>query len=306
MTPLFGVRMEISGIAPLRALEKLSAAGIRARDVRKEGVARLNFCVKSKETEKIFAIFARSCYTVTRKESVGLTRLAAFLRRRPGIPAGGLAAVALAASSNLFVLRICVTGSAARYAERAEEILAEAGLSPFSLYSEGAAEAAEAALLTLPGVVFASVGKEGCVLTVTLEESAEAPAPAQKASLAAPRSGVIEELTVLRGTPLVAEGDSVAAGQTLVGGYFLTEAGEQRQTPAVARCSLLCTYEAEFVGAADSEQFRARSVAAARLRAGGELVSSSYTVREEAGGYVCAVSLVVRVRVAVNMGSASG
>ena len=77
MTPLFGVRMEISGIAPLRALEKLSAAGIRARDVRKAGVARLNFCVKSKETEKIFAIFARSCYTVTRKESVGLTRLAA-------------------------------------------------------------------------------------------------------------------------------------------------------------------------------------------------------------------------------------
>lgn len=302
MTPLFGVRMEISGIAPLRALEKLSAAGIRARDVRKEGVARLNFCVKSKETEKIFAIFARSCYTVTRKESVGLTRAAAFLRRRPGILAGALAALALAAAGDLFVLRVRVVGSASRYAARAEEILAEAGLSPFSLYRAEAADAAEAALLSLPGVVFASVGKAGCVLTVTLEESAEAPAPAQASSLVAPRAGVVEELTVLRGTPLAAEGESVDAGRELVGGYFVTEEGERRPTPAVARCSLLCGYEAEFVGAADSEQFRARSVAAARLRAGGELVSASCTVRERAGSYVCAVSLVVRVRVAVNLG----
>ena len=38
------------------------------------------------------------------------------------------------------------------------------------------------------------------------------------------------------------------------------------------------------------------------LRAGGELVSASCTVRERAGSYVCAVSLVVRVRVAVNLG----
>ena len=120
MTPLFGVRMELAGAAPLRALEKLAAAGIRVRDVRKAGPARLNFCVKSKETEKIFAIFARSCYTVTRKESVGLTRAAAFLRRRPGILAGALAALALAAAGDLFVLRVRVVGSASRYAARAE------------------------------------------------------------------------------------------------------------------------------------------------------------------------------------------
>ena len=242
MTPLFGVRMELAGAAPLRALEKLAAAGIRVRDVRKTGPARLNFCVKSKETEKIFAIFARSCYTVTRKESVGLTRAAAFLRRRPGILAGALAALALAAAGDLFVLRVRVVGSASRYAARAEEILAEAGLSPFSLYRAEAADAAEAALLSLPGVVFASVGKAGCVLTVTLEESAEAPAPAQASSLVAPRAGVVEELTVLRGTPLAAEGESVAAGRELVGGYFVTEEGERRPTPAVARCSLLCGY----------------------------------------------------------------
>ena len=303
MTPLTGVRLEISGVAPLRALERLAGAGIRVRDVRKISASRLNFCVKSKETKKIFAIFARSCYTVTRKESVGLTRVAAFLRRRPGIVAGALLALALAASGDLFVLRVCVSGSAARYAARAEAILAEAGLRPFALYSEEAAEAAEAALLGLPGVVFASVGKEGCVLTVTLEESAELPAPAPGSSLVAPRAGVVEELTALRGTPLVEEGARVAAGQTLVGGFFETESGERRETPAVARCSLLCTYEEEFVGAADSESFRSRSIASARLRAGGELVSAHCTVREEAGAYVCTVSLVVRVRLSVNLGS---
>ena len=43
--------------------------------------------------KKIFAIFARSCYTVTRIENIGLTRAAAFLRRRPAFIAGALLGV---------------------------------------------------------------------------------------------------------------------------------------------------------------------------------------------------------------------
>ncbi len=299
---LAGVRLQICGVSPLHALEQLARAGIRVRDVRKVSATRLNFCVKCKETEKIFAIFARSCYTVTRIENIGLTRAAAFLRRRPALIAGALLAIAIAAAGDAFVLRVRVGGSASRYAARAEAILAEEGLQPFALYSQAAAERAEAALLGLPGVAFASVGKEGCVLTVTLEEGASLPPPAAGADLVAPRAGVVESLTVLRGTPLAAEGEEVAAGQTLAGGFFLTEAGERRQTPAVARASLLCTYTEEFAGAADGESFRIRCIAAARLRAGGELVSSQCSVREEGGAYVCAVTLVVRVRVSVNLG----
>ena len=43
-------------------------------------------------------------------------------------------------------------------------------------------------------------------------------------------------------------------------------------------------------------------LAAARLRAGGELVASHCTVREEGGAYVCTVTLTVRVRASVNLG----
>lgn len=299
---LAGVRLQIAGVSPLHALEQLARAGIRVRNVQKLSATRLNFCVKCKETEKIFAIFARSCYTVTRIENIGLTRAAAFLRRRPAFIAGALLALSLAAAGDAFVLRVRVGGSASRFSARAEAILAEEGLHPFALYSEAAAERAEAALLGLPGVAFASVGKAGCVLTVTLEEETSLPPPAAAADLVAPRAGVVETLTVLRGTPLAAEGEAVAAGQALAGAFFLTESGERRQTPAVARASLLCSYTEEFVGAADGESFRIQSIAAARLRAGGELVASHCTVREEGGAYVCTVTLTVRVRASVNLG----
>ncbi len=301
MTPLFCDAIEIVGISPQRALDKLARAGIEVYDVRKTGAASLNLRVKCKETEKIFAIFSGSCYTVTKKGQLRLKRLAGRAVKRVGAVAGALLVLLCAMAGNAFVLRVEVEGSGARYDERAREILAEEGVKTFRLYDEESAENARVRMLALPGIVFAELEKSGCVLTVTLEESEEISPPARETVLVSPASGVVEELTVLRGTALVAEGDTVVAGQTLADGFFLTEDGERRETFAIARCSILCEYTQSVREDSNDEDAREDAIAAAHMNAGGELVESEATAHADGDGFIFEVRLCVRIRASVNM-----
>ena len=300
MRPPFCCEVEIGGVMPLSALERLARAGIRTYCVRKVSVCRLKLYFRAKEMQKVFAILRGSCYTVTNKGSVGCKRLADALLARPGLWIGALLLAAALWAGGAAVLRIEIEGSAARNAARVREVLQEAGIAPFTFYREEEGEAARTALLALPGVVFASVEKSGCVLTVTVEESAEPPAPVRKQSLVAPRAGVVEELTVLRGTAEVCVGEAVSAGQTLVGGYFV-QGEERHETFAIARCALLCSFQGEYAFAAESEAARESALAQALLAAGGELTAQEISVRAEGEGVVYAVRLTVRVRLSAGL-----
>lgn len=301
MTPLFAEEWQVQAVAPFRALDKLARRGIFVYDVQKIGTTCLKFRAKSKESEKIFAIFRGSCYTVTKCRSVRLKRLADALARRPGILAGVLLFFALGFCSNFFVLDIRVEGSGARYEERAVEILRENGLQAFAPFGEDKAAKAGAELLGLPGIVFAQVQKSGCIVTVTLEESEETPVPVRQSDLKASADGEMEEITVLRGTALVKAGDAVEEGQTLVGGFFETPEGARKDTFAVARASILHSYTGEFISDEKSEEALARAVASANMIAGGEPVDYTYTVRAEGGKFVYAVTVRVRIVCSVNM-----
>ena len=112
------------------------------------------------------------------------------------------------------VLRVSVTGSGAYLEPEIRAILAEEGVGLFSDMPEGSAVAAR--ILALPRVHFCTVKGEGGVLTVCVEVGEEL-SPLKREPLLSPASGVVEELVVLRGTPLVKLGDSVERGQTLVG-----------------------------------------------------------------------------------------
>lgn len=137
--------------------------------------------------------------------------------------------------------------------------------------------------------------------STTLEESEEISPPARETVLVSPASGVVEELTVLRGTALVAEGDTVVAGQTLADGFFLTEDGERRETFAIARCSILCEYTQSVREDSNDEDAREDAIAAAHMNAGGELVESEATAHADGDGFIFEVRLCVRIRASVNM-----
>lgn len=301
MKPLFLEELEIRTNMPLAALDKITAAGICMYSVEKCGAGRLKILVKSKESKKIFAIFRSSCYTVTRKKSAGLKYITEKLLARPGAVIGALLFLLICAAGNFFVLRIDVQGSAARYADEAKQILADNRVGMYSVYDEEAAERARAAMMQLPNVVFASVEKSGCTVTVTLEESAETPVPERETSLISPCAGVVEEIAVLRGTALVSEGDTVAAGQELAGGWLETQGGEKVPTFAVARASILCTGDFSYTAAEESEEQRQRALAAAYLACGGEPVSETVDILGQGEQVIYTVHLSYRVRIAVNM-----
>ena len=88
MTPLFCSVLEIGGVSPLRALDRLAKGGVPVYDVQKIGPTCLKFRAKSKESEKIFAIFRGSCYTVTKIGAAGFKRLADAVRLRWGMAVG--------------------------------------------------------------------------------------------------------------------------------------------------------------------------------------------------------------------------
>ncbi len=301
MTPLFAEEWQVEAIAPFRALDKLARRGVSVYDVQKLSPTCLKFRAKSKESKKIFAIFRGSCYTVTKCRSVRLKRVADAAARRPGVLAGALLFLAFGFAVNFFVLDIRVEGSGARYEERAVEILRENGLHAFAPFGEDKAAKAGTELLSLPGIVFAEVQKSGCVVTVTLEESEDTPVPSRQTDLKAAAGGEVESITVLRGTALVKAGDAVKEGHTLAGGFFETPEGERRETFAVARASILHSYAGEFASGEESEEALARAVASANMIAGGEPVDYTYTVREENGKFIYAVTVRVRIVCSVNM-----
>ena len=302
MKPFFQSSLEIDGVAPFRAVDKLVRHGIFVYGVQKLSATRLKIVVKSKEMQKVFAIFRGSCYTVTKAKKESFSRLLGAIVRRPGIILGAVLFLILGVIGNAFVLKIDIVGSAAYRRDQAEEYLSAAGIRQFGWYDTSAADAAQSALLSLPGVVFATVEKKGPVLIVTLEEEEIAPTPSYEKNLLSPCAGEVEEVVVLRGTALVKVGDTVEAGQELVGGFYETESGERKETFAVARCTLIKTHSAEYFSAQESPEELRRAVAAACAEAGGEPVSSQTSVREEKGGYIYTVTLRVRISCAVNMG----
>ena len=109
-----------------------------------------------------------------------------------------------------------------------------------------------------------------------------------------PADGVVESVTVLRGTALVSEGDAVVRGQVLVSGRVAAGEEGYRDTYPVAWCALLCECVAEYESAEKSEEARERAVAKAALLAEGETVTANIFVSGDEGAYVYRVSLTYR------------
>ena len=77
-------------------------------------------------------------------------------------------------------------------------------------------------LLEIPELSWATLHEQGTRITIEVAEKTPIPLNENSipADLVARIAGRIEELLVLKGTPLVKEGDIVAPGQPLIAGYF--------------------------------------------------------------------------------------
>lgn len=104
--------------------------------------------------------------------------------------------------------------------EKAEACGIDFGASRRDVRSE---KVKNAMLGMVPDLQWVGITTKGCVATVSVREREEITFQPKEGnrvgSIVAIRDGIIEECTVLRGTPLCQTGQAVKAGQTLVSGY---------------------------------------------------------------------------------------
>lgn len=253
-------RLAVEGNMPERALLRLKRAGISVYNAKKVQKNRILLSVKSKDTEKAFAIFQNVCYNRTggvpyTVRKIGLLGLGGSLLRfkeRTGFWLGALLFCAVSVYADGFVLGVRFTGDAA-YAREAYTALEAHGVKPFSRYRGGNEDLIAARLLAIPDLEFCSVKKDGLWAVVEMRLSPFGGQEQAKGDMYAVHTGTVLAVTVLRGTALKRAGESVRAGEKLVGGYLLSPDGKEKAVTPIARVSIACVYEAE-ITASDKEQ----------------------------------------------------
>ena len=233
----------IEGLGAERAIDKLVNAQIQVLAAQKPQKNAVVIWVDGKDCKKVFAILQTSCYNIKKVRPQGLLRLVQSCRRSAGLLAGILFFCACTLFFQSRVLAIRVEGSGAYLGEEVKTVLRENGTHLFSAFPRDTAKLS-ACVMALPRVTYCSFSHAGGILTVDVEISDEN-AVTQSEPLCAPVAGVIERITVVRGTPLVSAGDSVQKDDVLVADYTESEAG-RRQVVVIAEAIVSYAVRAQY------------------------------------------------------------
>lgn len=237
------VEFTVESLSAYRAADKLARAGIPVLSAKSLGKTAVRIRIASKDRKKGFAILQQSCYNVKDIRARGLLRVFETCGRAAGLLLGAAVFCGAILFFESRVLRVEISGSGAYYEREILQILKEEGVRPLSAFPADTG-ALTAKILGLGRVEFCSFEMKGGVLTVDVEVGDEAEKIGSM-PLLSPTTGVIDELVVVRGTPLFKEGDKVRIGDTVVENYAAF--GESRREVAViARITVRCEVEREY------------------------------------------------------------
>lgn len=232
--------VEAEGLGVFRVLDKLARGGVEVLSARPTQKNTLEITIRGKDVRKTFAILRGSCYNIKKVRPSGLSRLLTRALPRVGLIVGALLFALFVCFFETRILAVRVEGSGAYYEREIRAILEEEGVGRFSARPRDTAMIV-ARILALPRVEFCTVETEGGVLRVKVEAD-RAEVPASPVPLCAPASGVVEELIVVRGTPCVRVGDSIAQGEVAVACYSLLGG---RQVPVCVMAKIAVRYHVE-------------------------------------------------------------
>lgn len=281
--------------APQIALKKLSRAGIPVFECKKQG-ARIAFAVPDDFVQKVFAIFQSPCYNISVQRKSLKTRLKNFAVRRAFLFAGCAVFAAVCLISDLFVLRVEVTGSGAYLKNAVLGIARAAGLKTWAPYRQNGTQIISG-VLSLPSVTFCSVHKRGSVVYIDVQTEEEGAPPAGFIPLEADRGGILRQLVAVCGTPLVPAGSNVAEGDALIAAYGNDGAPCLVSGYAVIECAAGVSYCAD----RESEENLNAAYSAALIWAGEEqVISRTHTVRNVAEGVIYEVKFSYLHTISIN------
>lgn len=156
----------------------------------------------------------------------GLPFKISWLKRRKGLVIGSLIFFISMYILSSFVWFIEITGTEHVKSSEIEDLAKEYGIKKgVSIRNLNLDELEIEMAESHPKLAWVGIDREGTKITIKVAEKNPVPETSdhKKGHLIASRSGTIEEMLILLGTPLVEEGDKVSKGQVLVSGLVYPE-----------------------------------------------------------------------------------
>lgn len=252
----------LEGPFPERALIRLKRERIPLFYVKKVKKNQILFSIKRKHTEKVFAIYQNlwynkgdaNAYTLQKAGGNVGFRLLETLKKRVGLPIGAVVFALLCLFLQNFIFQIKIVGETS-YQREILQALEQGGLSVYNLYSDENNDKICAEIFKLDGVSFCSIQKQGVTLRVEVQTDPFTKPTLRQGDMLSNHDGTVLSVCAMRGTAQVKKGDEVKRGQTLVGGYFCKQSGEQVSVEVIATAKLLCDYQVRIQAETEEEAF---------------------------------------------------
>lgn len=241
------VRAEISGAAPEKCLNALTDAGVGFWDAVSEDAFTVRLGMAARDLGDARAIAGRSQCSLRVLRERGAPAVRRRLRRRLALLGTAAACFVLLAASSLFVWDIDVEGNETVSTGEIMRALADCGVHSGSFWPGWSAEEIRnSVILDIPALSWVGVSVDSSRAVVRVRERIDKPEVADNdaaGSVTARATGIIERMEVYQGAPLVAVGEAVIAGETLVSGEMPSTVGDTRYVRASALVEARTWYE---------------------------------------------------------------
>lgn len=240
-------RLEISGAQPERLLNFCALNGIEFWDTS----PKTDFCVQITIHASNYPLLqsqnGKNGCEIKLLAARGGKNISRAMRRRFALCVGVGVCIILLALSSLFVWQIDIDGNEKLSDAEILRALSECGVENGVFWPGLSSDEVRNDMLTLmPDIAWLSVNVCNSRAEVVIHERINKPEivdEAQRADIIASKAGYIIKLSVLEGKPLVAVGDTVSKGDTLISGTMDSETADDRHVHSMGTVTARTWYE---------------------------------------------------------------
>jgi similar to stage IV sporulation protein len=249
------VEVLVRGAHLEKLLNLLTNSGLYLWDIRRLSAEAIQVKIRAHGFLRIRELIRRTNSTVRIHHKRGWPFIWRALKNRKMFWIGALLFLALLVYLSSLIVFIKVEGFTGEDRQILLANLAKLGLKPGVLRYELLPRKnliEREIMIHTPGAVWLGISVQGVVAEVKVIKRKEAPAPKGACDIVAARDGVVTKVVVIRGMPVVKEGDTVARGDLLISGVeWLNdqEAGElfKHEVPASGIVEAKVWYDLEVV-----------------------------------------------------------
>ena len=227
----FRVKLFLSGYNLERWLNFLVENEIEIFSVVKHDVKNSEIEVSVSNEKRVEKFLKTKNIAVIKKQYSKLMRPIKFFQHRWGILVGIFACVCFFAIASNYVWKIEIMGNESYSSHQIQKVLSQNGVSFLSPLSSKTNDEIEKIVLdNFNNVSMVSVVKKGSSVVINIKEkqiTTDLENLDKTQCLIATQDGVITQINLIQGTPLVKVGQTVRAGQPLVAPYVLDGAGNK-------------------------------------------------------------------------------